>query len=99
PSKVDQLLQMLDHADAHVRELAMLSTTMVFKDICPGYRIRLPTDKEMQQRVKKDTKKLRDYERRLLMSYQRLLKKLNSVVSSGLGNPTRKTNLKSVGGK
>jgi nucleolar complex protein 3 len=48
----------------------MLSAAAVFRDILPGYRIRLPTDKELSMPVSKDVKKLRDYESALLRSYQ-----------------------------
>lgn len=53
-----------------VARLAMLSLAAVFKDVAPGYRIRLPTDKELAMPVSKDVKRLRDYESSLLRSYQ-----------------------------
>jgi hypothetical protein len=34
-----------------VSRLAMLSLLAVFKDIIPGYRIRLPTEKELEVKV------------------------------------------------
>lgn len=53
-----------------VARLAMLSLAAVFKDVVPGYRIRLPTDKELAMPVSKEVKRLRDYESTLLRSYQ-----------------------------
>lgn len=50
--------------------LAMLSLLAVFKDVLPGYRIRLPTEKELAMPVSKDVKKTRDYEASLLRMYQ-----------------------------
>ena len=34
-----------------VRKLVMVSLMEVFKDIIPGYRIRLPSEQEQKQRV------------------------------------------------
>lgn len=34
-----------------VRKYAMVSLMEVFKDIVPGYRLRIPTEKERTQRV------------------------------------------------
>ena len=57
--------------------LASLSLLAVFRDILPGYRIRLPTEKEQEVVVSKEIKRLRDYESTLLRCYQvRLLKLL-----------------------
>lgn len=42
----------------------------VYKDILPGYRIRMPTAKEMAMAVSKDIAKLRDHEAALLKAYQ-----------------------------
>ncbi len=48
----------------------MLSLAAVFKDILPGYHVRLPTEKELAMPVSKEVKKVRDYEGALLRSYQ-----------------------------
>lgn len=53
-----------------VARLAMLSLAAVFKDVLPGYRVRLPTEKELAMPISKDVKKVRDYESALLRSYQ-----------------------------
>jgi len=37
-----------------VRKYAMISLLEIFKDIIPGYYIRLPTDKEKHQKVSVD---------------------------------------------
>ena len=48
----------------------MLSLLAVFKDILPGYRIRLPTEKELEIPVSKEVKQTRDYESMQLRLYQ-----------------------------
>ena len=48
----------------------MLSLAAVFKDILPGYRVRLPTEKELAVAVSKDVKKVRDHESAMLRAYQ-----------------------------
>ena len=53
-----------------VCKLAMLSLLAVFKDILPGYRIRLPTDKELEIPVSKEVKQTQDYEAMQLRFYQ-----------------------------
>ena len=55
---------------AQVARLAMLSLLAVFKDILPGYRIRMPTEKELEIAVSKDVKQTRDYESLQLKLYQ-----------------------------
>lgn len=70
-------------------EMAMLSALLVFKDICPGYRIRPPEETDKAVQLKKETKKMQDFEFALLGAYQRYLKFLENKVSSGLGNPRK----------
>lgn len=53
-----------------VARLAMLSLLAVFKDILPGYRIRLPTEKELEIPVSKEVKQTRDYESMQVRLYQ-----------------------------
>ena len=48
----------------------MLSLLAVFKDILPGYRIRLPTEKELEIPVSKEVKQTRDYESMQVRLYQ-----------------------------
>ena len=53
-----------------VSRLAMLSLLAVFKDVLPGYRIRLPSKKELEVPVSKEVKQMRDYESMQLRFYQ-----------------------------
>jgi nucleolar complex protein 3 len=78
PLKV--LLEMCNDEDDAVQRLAMLSTALVFKDIVPSYRIRLPTEKELAMPVKKEVRKMREFESTLLNSYKRFLQLLESAV-------------------
>ena len=80
------LFTMLRSNDAQLFEMAMLSALIVFKDICPGYRIRSSAEYDKDVMLKKDTKQLRDYELSLLGAYQKYIKLLNDKVVFGLGN-------------
>ncbi|CAO3627520.1 unnamed protein product [Cunninghamella blakesleeana] len=64
-----------------VRKLVLLAQLAVYKDIIPGYRIRLATEKEENVLVSKDVRKLRQYEKTLLTNYDAYLKELNALLS------------------
>ena len=86
-SKMNQLLDLasISHNghDAHAARLALLSLLAIFQDILPSYRIRLPTESEMDVRVSKETKATWDYERKLLQSYQKYLQLLERTWDDG----------------
>jgi hypothetical protein len=70
-------------------ELVLMSITLVFKDICPGYRIRSAIEASKDEngnsiQLKKETKKLFDFERNLLHYYQQFLYILDKRASWGL---------------
>lgn len=69
-TRMQRALSQLNDGDKAVQQLAILSVLAVFKDILPSYRIRLPTEKELSQKVSKDVKRVREYERAMLASYQ-----------------------------
>eukprot|EP01034_Spumella_vulgaris_P031797 gene31797-39279_t len=71
--------------------MAMLSTLLVFKDICPGYRIRPQAESDTGVTLKKDTRALRDYELALLAAYKKYLVILDEKVQLGLGNARKDT--------
>ncbi|CAN0556948.1 unnamed protein product, partial [Ectocarpus sp. 8 AP-2014] len=56
--------------DHRVCHLALLSQYAVFKDIIPGYRIRVPTAAEMATKVSKEVHRVRAQEAALLRAYQ-----------------------------
>ncbi|CAH8330214.1 unnamed protein product [Eruca vesicaria subsp. sativa] len=76
---IRSLKEMLDiskEENAKIVKLCLLSVLAVFKDIIPGYRIRLPTEKELEMKVSKEVKKTRFYESTLLKAYKSYLQKL-----------------------
>ncbi|ELR22289.1 nucleolar complex associated protein, putative [Acanthamoeba castellanii str. Neff] len=75
-----ELTEMCFQDDAIAQKLAVLSLLEVFKDIIPGYRVRLPTAEEKQMKVSKEVKKVREFEARLLSSYQKYLQKLEKIM-------------------
>lgn len=87
PSKLHKLLDLaslVDNGhDAHAARLGLLSLMAIFQDILPTYRIRLPTESEMQVRVSKETKATWDHERRLLQCYQRYMQLLERTWEEG----------------
>jgi len=87
-TKMKQLIEMsLDPWDTVVQKLSILTLVVVFKDILPGYRIRLPTAQETSDRkLSREVKKLWQFEKGLLEHYQAFLKSLHSIVASSLGD-------------
>ena len=66
PTPLQQLQLLCGDADPVIRKLSMLSCVAVFRDVAPGYRVRLPTAAEVSARVRKDVRKLRAFEAALL---------------------------------
>ena len=59
----NQILQRLaSDSNNVVARLACVSAMLVYKDLAPGYRIRPPTDKELEMAVSKEVRATRDYE-------------------------------------
>lgn len=71
-----EMLQISKDGDYAVQLLGLKSLLAVFKDIIPGYRIRLPTEKELEMVVSKTVKKMRFYESTLLSVYKAYLQRL-----------------------
>ncbi|XP_022717550.1 nucleolar complex protein 3 homolog isoform X2 [Durio zibethinus] len=71
-----EMLQFSKDGNHSIVKLGLLSMLAVFKDIIPGYRIRLPTEKELEMKVSKEVKKMRYYESTLLSAYKGYLQKL-----------------------
>ncbi|OVA07896.1 CCAAT-binding factor [Macleaya cordata] len=70
------ILQISKDEDQSIVKLGLLSLLAVFKDIIPGYRIRLPTEKELEMTVSKAIRKMRFYESTLMSSYKVYLQRL-----------------------
>ncbi|KAK8923962.1 hypothetical protein KSP39_PZI019540 [Platanthera zijinensis] len=71
-----ELLHICNEKDHNIAKLGLMSLVAVFKDIIPGYRIRLPTEKELEMKVSKEIRQTRFYESTLLSSYKAYLLKL-----------------------
>uniref|UniRef100_A0A7C8Z503 CCAAT-binding factor domain-containing protein n=1 Tax=Opuntia streptacantha TaxID=393608 RepID=A0A7C8Z503_OPUST len=71
-----ELLKFCKDEDKSITQAALLSCLVVFKDIIPGYRIRLPTEKEQEMKVSKVVKKMRFFESTLLSSYKGYIHRL-----------------------
>lgn len=82
-SALTQLHKFCLDADASIVKMALLSEAMVFADILPDYRIRLPTEKEKEMKVSKEVAQQRAYEAALLGNYQRFLQFLESTGRRG----------------
>jgi nucleolar complex protein 3 len=61
-TRVQVLHKLAMDGDVVVARLASLSALLVFKDLAPGYRIRPPTEKELEMTVSKEVRAMRDYE-------------------------------------
>lgn len=74
--ELKDLNDLCEDRDAEVARLAALSLALVFRDVCPGYRIRPLTDKEKNMKVSKDVMKTRNFEAGLLVHYKAYVKTL-----------------------
>uniref|UniRef100_A0A5K3FGN3 NOC3-like protein n=2 Tax=Mesocestoides corti TaxID=53468 RepID=A0A5K3FGN3_MESCO len=63
-----------------LRHLLVASLCVVFKDILPTYKIRLPTEQELKQKVKKETKRLWRFEEILLKNFEKYVLLLQTIL-------------------
>ncbi|KAH6806494.1 binding protein [Perilla frutescens var. frutescens] len=73
---IKEMLEILKDGDCTIVILGLKSLLAVFKDIIPGYRIRLPSEREQEMKVSKTVKKMRFYESTLLSAYKAYVQKL-----------------------
>lgn len=96
--KVSDLLSLMETTDASEFELVIMSALLVFRDIIPGYKIRMAENSSTAAApLKKETKAMREFELSLLKAYEKFLYVLDQTVLDGLGNPKQpvdKWNLK-----
>ena len=104
-TKVELLLQLCGNEDLTVRRWAVLSLTAVFKDIIPGYKIGKHED-DKDVKLKKEVRKLHQFEASLLTAYQRFLKQLeitsrlaDNVRSDVDSNGVRQTTVRGAEGR
>ena len=74
-NNLEKLRNFTKSKDLNCVKLSLLTLLMVFKDIIPGYRIKMETG-EQQVNLSKDVKKLKGFESLLLSNYQEYLKEL-----------------------
>ncbi|KAL6514033.1 hypothetical protein OROHE_019489 [Orobanche hederae] len=73
---IKEMLEISKDGESAIVILGLKSLLAVFRDIIPGYRIRLPTEKEQEMKVSKAVKKTRFYESTLLSAYKAYVQKL-----------------------
>ncbi|KAI4237013.1 MAG: hypothetical protein LQ349_002184, partial [Xanthoria aureola] len=62
--------------NATVKQLALATQLAVYKDIIPGYRIRLLGELDGSEKVSKEVRKLRSFEQALVTNYQNYIKEV-----------------------
>lgn len=69
-----------------IKKLALAAQLAVYKDVIPGYRIRVYKDEDLGTKVSKYVRQTREYEQALVTGYQNYVNELASIV--GAGTPT-----------
>jgi hypothetical protein len=87
--RITDVFAFLQDPNPQIQEIAMLSCFLIFKDICPGYKIRKQDSSDTSVQHKKDTKRLRDFDLSILSNYNFFLKFLQKKVTDGLGSIKR----------
>ncbi|EXJ89188.1 hypothetical protein A1O3_02253 [Capronia epimyces CBS 606.96] len=62
-----------------VQKLSLAAQAAVYKDVIPGYRIRLYKDEDLGTKVSRDVRQTRQYEHALVTGYQAYVKRLSSL--------------------
>ncbi|KAK0818087.1 hypothetical protein LTR91_017232 [Friedmanniomyces endolithicus] len=78
-AQLSQLGQLAQSENLTVKKLALGTQLATYKDIIPGYRIRPQSREDMQAKVSKDVRKLRDYEQTLLTGYKEYVQMLSKL--------------------
>jgi len=66
--------------DRRTQQLALLSAVAIFKDMVPGYRIREPSQKDLEVKLTKEVQRLQRSEVAILQTYRRLLPMLEAAM-------------------
>ncbi|KAF8559543.1 nucleolar complex-associated protein 3 [Imleria badia] len=77
PSRLEPVIN-----DVAIRKLAIISQLAVFKDIIPGYRIRILTGKEKAEKVSQMVARTREWEQGLVLVYQSYLRALEAELKA-----------------
>ncbi|KFR11559.1 Nucleolar complex protein 3, partial [Opisthocomus hoazin] len=98
--KLKELRAMLMEQDPNVavivRKLVMVSLMEIFKDIAPSYKIRPLTEVEKATKVKKETRKLREFEEGLVSQYKFYLENLEQTIKDWKQRKLKKSNVISL---
>jgi nucleolar complex protein 3 len=76
------LAQLAASDNTTVRKLALATQLSIFKDLIPGYRIRPLTEEVTTEKVSKEVRKLRNFEQKLVSSYQTYIQDLAKLAKS-----------------
>jgi nucleolar complex protein 3 len=98
PALMTQLFAYLTSSDPRVLEIAMLSSVIIFKDICPSYRVRL-ADEYNDEVMKAENLALKKYELNLAASYDKFLSILQGKTDAGLGDARRSVEINNATAK
>ncbi|ORY11898.1 nucleolar complex-associated protein-domain-containing protein [Clohesyomyces aquaticus] len=77
------LAQLAASDNVTVRKLALATQVAIFKDLIPGYRIRPLSEDDMTDKVSKEVRKLRNFEQKLVSSYQSYVQELGKLAKTG----------------
>ncbi|KAH8805655.1 nucleolar complex-associated protein-domain-containing protein [Xylogone sp. PMI_703] len=81
------LAQFAQSEIATIKKLALATQLAVYKDVIPGYRIRPLSEEDMEVKVSKDVRRVRNYEQALVSSYQVYIRELAKLAQSGNSDP------------
>ena len=73
------LARIAESENVTVRKLALGTQLAVYKDIIPGYRIRPLSKDDLQAKLSRDIRKLRDFEQSLLSGYKNYVQMLDGI--------------------
>ncbi|KAF2180822.1 nucleolar complex-associated protein 3 [Zopfia rhizophila CBS 207.26] len=91
------LAQIAASANITVRKLALATQVAIYKDLIPGYRIRPLSEDTQNEKLSKEVRKLRNFEQKLVSSYQAYVKELGKLAkASGSGASEEVTSLATV---
>ncbi|KAI0583925.1 Nuclear export protein Noc3 [Pyrenophora tritici-repentis] len=90
------LQALADSENITVKKLALATQVSIFKDIIPGYRIRPLSEEKMQEKISKEVKKLRQFEQKLVSSYEAYIKHLAKLAKSSGSNNEQIASLATV---
>ena len=76
---VGSLARIAESENVTVRKLALGTQLAVYKDIIPGYRIRPLSKDDLQAKLSRDVRKLRDFEQSLLTGYKNYVQMLDDA--------------------